>query len=107
MTASSVPSLYEWLGGIGALNRLTERFYERVRDVPVLAPVFVRMGRDHPSTLPRSLQRFLAGHPNTRIRSADTRTFQGTALVGRCSLRGIAAPQHLCHYPPKGSQGSV
>ena len=27
---TSVPTLYDWLGGIDALERLTARFYERV-----------------------------------------------------------------------------
>jgi len=43
-----VPSLYEWLGGSAALNRLTVRFYEHVGTDSLLAPVFVHMGADHP-----------------------------------------------------------
>jgi hypothetical protein len=34
----NVPSLYEWAGGLPALNRLTERFYQRVRDDATLTP---------------------------------------------------------------------
>src|SRR5262245_49756716 len=43
-----VPSLYEWVGGLPALNKLTERFYERVREHPTLAPIFAEMNAEHP-----------------------------------------------------------
>jgi hemoglobin len=45
---SKIPSLYEWIGGLPALNRLTRRFYERVRDDPTLAPIFAEMSVEHP-----------------------------------------------------------
>src|SRR5207249_8572652 len=44
----SVPTLFEWLGGMPALDRLMSRFYERVKDDPILAPIFAKMGGDHP-----------------------------------------------------------
>jgi hemoglobin len=31
MTVKSVPTLYEWAGGMAALERLTNHFYRRVR----------------------------------------------------------------------------
>jgi truncated hemoglobin YjbI len=37
---SPTPTLYEWLGGIDALNGLTVRFYERVALDVLLGPVF-------------------------------------------------------------------
>src|SRR5262245_46926184 len=37
---SRVRTLYEWIGGLPALIRLTERFYERVRGDAILAPIF-------------------------------------------------------------------
>ena len=43
------PSLYDWIGGIGALERLTAEFYRRVADDPVLSPVFAGMNPDHPA----------------------------------------------------------
>jgi hemoglobin len=43
-----VPSLYQWIGGVDALKALTEEFYRRVREDELLAPVFARMGADHP-----------------------------------------------------------
>ena len=45
---SNIPSLYEWMGGMPALERLTKVFYERVPADEVLAPVFSRMSPEHP-----------------------------------------------------------
>ena len=56
-----VPTLYEWLGGIDSLNRLTARFYERVRDNPILAPIFHHMGVDHPQHVAAFLAEVLGG----------------------------------------------
>jgi hemoglobin len=56
-----VPTLYDWLGGIDALNRLTARFYERVRDNAVLAPIFRHMGADHPQHVAAFLAEVLGG----------------------------------------------
>lgn len=49
MTPQDVPSLYDWLGGIDALNRLTTRFYEHVKLDALLGPVFAHMGAEHPA----------------------------------------------------------
>jgi hemoglobin len=62
MTAP-VPSLYEWIGGMAALVRLTERFYERVRSDVVLAPIFAQMGADHPKHVAIFLAEVLGGPP--------------------------------------------
>jgi len=61
MTDATIPTLYEWLGGTAALNRLTTRFYEHVRDDPLLAPVFAHMGADHPSHVAAFLAEVLGG----------------------------------------------
>ena len=45
----AVPSLYEWAGGIAALNRLTAAFYDKVAKDDLLAPVFAHMDADHPA----------------------------------------------------------
>jgi CDGSH-type Zn-finger protein/truncated hemoglobin YjbI len=44
------PSLYEWLGGLDALERLTSHFYDAILSEPdpVLEPVFRGMDRNHP-----------------------------------------------------------
>jgi hemoglobin len=41
------PTLYEWAGGRDALERMTDLFYSRVPDDPILAPVFARMPKEH------------------------------------------------------------
>ena len=56
-----VPTLYEWLGGIDALNRLTARFYERVRDNAILAPIFAHMSGEHPQHVAAFLAEVLGG----------------------------------------------
>jgi hemoglobin len=61
MTSKSVPTLYEWLGGMKALKRLMERFYERVRENAVLAPVFARMSSEHPQHVAAFLAEVLGG----------------------------------------------
>ena len=42
------PTLYDWAGGMTALDRLTEVFYRHVHTDPLLAPVFAQVGDDHP-----------------------------------------------------------
>ncbi|MGE0281275.1 MAG: group II truncated hemoglobin [Rhizobiaceae bacterium] len=46
--AKDIPTLYDWAGGIDALNRLTETLYDRVLKDPTLEPVFRHMSGDHP-----------------------------------------------------------
>jgi truncated hemoglobin YjbI/quinol monooxygenase YgiN len=47
-TGSSVPSLYEWAGGMPALERLTRLFYERVPADDLIGPLFAHMDDEHP-----------------------------------------------------------
>jgi hemoglobin len=56
-----VPTLYEWLGGGEALNRLTARFYERVKENAVLAPIFAHMNPEHPQHVAAFLSEVLGG----------------------------------------------
>ncbi len=58
---SAPPTLYEWAGGLPALERLTERFYARVADDALLAPVFARMGPEHPRHVALFLAEVLRG----------------------------------------------
>jgi hemoglobin len=58
---AATPTLYAWCGGIDALNRLTTRFYERVHDDPVLAPVFAHMSGEHPKHVAAFLAEVLGG----------------------------------------------
>jgi len=45
---AAIPSLFEWAGGLPALERLTARFYERVHTHPLLRDVFAHMDAHHP-----------------------------------------------------------
>ena len=45
---SDTPTLYEWAGGAEAFERLTETFYAKVREDPLLGPVFRGMDPEHP-----------------------------------------------------------
>jgi hemoglobin len=55
------PTLYEWLGGMAVLDRLTRRFYERVKHDAVLAPIFAGMSSDHPHHVALFLAEVLGG----------------------------------------------
>lgn len=61
MSETAIPTLYEWLGGLPALQALTERFYERVKDDAVLAPVFAHMSGEHPAHVAAFLGEVLGG----------------------------------------------
>lgn len=56
-----VPTLFEWIGGMPRLERLTTRFYERVAQDPMLAPIFAKMGPDHPKHVAHFLAEVLRG----------------------------------------------
>jgi len=59
---ASVPTLYEWLGGIDALVRLTTHFYSTVvPNDPVLAPVFAGMSPDHATHVAYFIAEVLGG----------------------------------------------
>src|SRR5262249_20692500 len=49
MDNQGIPTLYEWLGGLDSLNRLTKRFYERDNLDALLGPVFVHMSAEPPA----------------------------------------------------------
>jgi hemoglobin len=61
MPKQDVPTLYEWLGGIEALNRLTTRFYEHVKADPLLGAVFAHMDAGHPAHVAAFLGEVLGG----------------------------------------------
>jgi hemoglobin len=61
MPASEIPTLYDWLGGIEALDRLTTRFYEHVRKDPLLGLVFEHMDAEHPAHVAAFLAEVLGG----------------------------------------------
>jgi CDGSH-type Zn-finger protein/truncated hemoglobin YjbI len=46
---AQTPTMFEWCGGLPALERMTRLFYEKyVPQDPILAPLFATMSPDHP-----------------------------------------------------------
>ena len=56
-----IPTLYDWAVGHAALERLTTRFYERVAEDPVIAPVFAHMHGDHPTFVAQFIAEVFGG----------------------------------------------
>ena len=61
MKEQAVPTLYDWLGGIDALRRLTTRFYQHVQADALLGDVFAHMSADHPEHVAAFLAEVLGG----------------------------------------------
>ena len=57
----SIPTLYEWAGGQAALERLTTRFYQRVKDDELIAPLFAHMPGEHPMFVAQFIAEVLGG----------------------------------------------
>ncbi len=56
------PSLFEWAGGLGGLERMTRLFYEKhVPADPLLAPLFADMSADHPQRVAKWLGEVFGG----------------------------------------------
>jgi hemoglobin len=58
---SQPPTLYEWLGGMPALEQLTSLFYSRVPSDPSLAPVFANMSPEHAQRVAEFLAEVFGG----------------------------------------------
>jgi len=81
MADSHVPTLFEWMGGKPALERLFITFYDKVREDPLLAPVFAKMSSEHPQHVsafvaevfggPKAYSEGRGGHPHMIRRHAD------------------------------------
>src|SRR5260221_2225571 len=56
-----IPTLFEWAGGMVALERLTERFYARVKTDAILGPIFAAMDARHPHFVAQFIAEVLAG----------------------------------------------
>ncbi|MBE7367991.1 group II truncated hemoglobin [Ramlibacter pallidus] len=98
MPDAPVPTLYEWLGGDAALNRLTTRFYEHVKADALLGPVFAHMDGEHPAHVaaflgevfggPAAYSKRHGGHPhmirqhlNRHLSQAQRRRWVGLLLA--------------------------
>jgi hemoglobin len=55
------PSLYEWAGGMPAIERLMDVFYRKVRGDDLLAPVFAQMSAEHPQHVAHFVAEVLGG----------------------------------------------
>ena len=61
MSSGKTPTLCEWAGGMPALERLTERFYARIKTHEGLAPIFAHMDAHHPHFVAQFLAEVLGG----------------------------------------------
>jgi CDGSH-type Zn-finger protein/truncated hemoglobin YjbI/ferredoxin len=62
--AREEPTLYEWCGGLPALERMTRLFFEKhVPDDPLLAPLHADMAEDHPVRVAKWLAEAFGGPP--------------------------------------------
>ena len=61
MTDQKIPTLFEWVGGMPALERLTERFYVRVKTDPTLEPIFAEMDARHPRFVAQFISEVFGG----------------------------------------------
>jgi hemoglobin len=59
----TTPTLYEWAGGTEALERLTQAFYDKVRQDDLLEPVFRGMDAHHPAHVAMWLAEVFGGPP--------------------------------------------
>jgi hemoglobin len=76
-----MPSVYEWMGGSEALNRLTVLFYEKVLRDPLLEPIFAKMDGEHPKHVamflaevfggPKTYSQERGGHPHMLTQHLD------------------------------------
>jgi hemoglobin len=57
----TTPTLFEWIGGMPVLDRLTARFYARVSQDQILAPVFEHMPGNHPHHVALFLAQIMGG----------------------------------------------
>ncbi len=61
MANDAVPTLYEWIGGMPAIEKLFSRFYERVLQDDLLRDLFAEMAPDHPHRVAMFIAEVLGG----------------------------------------------
>jgi hemoglobin len=83
-----VPTLYEWLGGIDPLRKLTRVFYEKVLADELLRPIFIHMEPDHPERVADFLGEVMGGP------AVYSQTHGGHAhMLSQHLNRGLTEPQ--------------
>jgi truncated hemoglobin YjbI len=71
--SSHDPTIFEWIGGLPALLRMTRLFYEKhVPQDPLLAPLFANMAADHPERVAAWLGEVFADRTMTAKAMAAT-----------------------------------
>jgi hemoglobin len=87
-TGASVPSLYAWVGGLPALERLTRVFYDRVLVDDLIGPLFAHMDDQHPQHVAMWLAEVFGGPDRyTRERGGYP------AMLGHHLGKAITEPQ--------------
>ena len=96
MTQGSIPSLYEWAGGAPAFERLTEIFYRRVEDEPLLAGLFAKSEPSRATYVaqfigevfggPKRYREDRRGHANMIVPSLDCSPLRCAVYARRCSF---------------------
>jgi CDGSH-type Zn-finger protein/truncated hemoglobin YjbI len=81
---ASIPTLFEWAGGLPALRRMVDLFFERyVPEDPLLAPMFGGAPADHPERVTAWLAEVLGGPAGYRGTFGDyARFFESHADLG-------------------------
>ena len=72
------PTLYEWIGGSGAIEGLFRTFYERVQRDPILHPVFAQMPGEHSQTVAAFVAEVLGG---PKLYSGDGKHSHATMIA--------------------------
>jgi hemoglobin len=91
MSDTNVPTLYEWAGGIERIEQLFQRFYERVRDDSILAPVFAEMPAEHFKTVAYFVAEVLGG----------PRLYSGEGLHSHSTMVAKHIGRHLSEHQRK------
>jgi hemoglobin len=83
-----VPTLLEWMGGVGAVERLFEVFYAKVPYDPVLAPVFAKMSPDHVKHVAAFVAEVFGGPKTYSAQHGGHHN-----MIGRHAGRALTEPQ--------------
>lgn len=100
---ADAPTLYAWMGGAPALDRLMATFYARVPEDPVLAPVFLHMAPAHAAHVAAFVGEVLGGPPTYSADVAEPENPEGghgsglgsghARMIGRHLGRGLTERQ--------------
>jgi CDGSH-type Zn-finger protein/truncated hemoglobin YjbI len=70
--SQSIPTLFEWAGGLPTIRRMVDLFFERyVPEDPMLAPMFANAPADHSERVASWLGEVLGGPANYRAKFGD------------------------------------